>query len=144
MLEIGNGAMNETEYKTHMSLWAILAAPLLAGNDLRSMSPEILSILTNREVIDVDQDKLGKQGKQAWKSGDQEVWTRSLAGGSQAVAMFNRATEPATIKIKWADLNLNGTWKAQELWTHQNVQLTVPDYSVTIPGHGVVMLRLSR
>ena len=66
MLEIGNGGMTEAEYRTHMSLWSILAAPLLAGNDLRSMSPEILAILTNREVIAVDQDKDGKQGKRVW------------------------------------------------------------------------------
>ena len=90
MLEIGNGAMSETEYKTHMSLWSILAAPLLAGNDLRSMSPEILAILTNREVIAIDQDKEGKQGKRVWKSGDQEIWARPLSGGEQAVALFNR------------------------------------------------------
>src|SRR5258708_10357203 len=69
MLEIGNGAMSEMEYKAHMSLWAILAAPLLAGNDLRSMSPEILAILTNRDVIAVNQDKLGKHGQRFWRSG---------------------------------------------------------------------------
>jgi len=144
MLEIGNGAMSEMEYKTHMSLWAILAAPLLAGNDLRSMSPEILAILTNRDVLAVNQDKLGKQGQQVWKSGDQEIWSRPLSGGAMAVAFFNRAAEPATIKIKWAELKLDGKWKARDLWVHQNVQLTEPEYSVTIPAHGVVMLRLSR
>src|ERR1700674_2228363 len=94
MLEIGNGAMSETEYKTHMSLWALLAAPLLAGNDLRSIAPAILAILTNREVIAVDQDKDGKQGKQVWKSGDQEIWVRPLSGGAHAVALFNRAADP--------------------------------------------------
>jgi alpha-galactosidase len=157
MLEIGNGAMTDTEYKTHMSLWAILAAPLLAGNDLRSMSPEILAILTNREVIAVDQDKLGRQGQRVWQSAlsaapaanvapaaNQEIWTRPLTGGAVAVAFFNRATEAATISIKWADLKLDGKWKARDLWTHQDVQLTGPEYSVTVPGHGVVMLRLSR
>src|SRR4030095_12855778 len=114
MLEIGNGAMTETEYKTHMSLWAMLAAPLLAGNDLRSMSPEILAILTNRGVIGVDQDKLGKQGQRVWQSAvstatstNQEIWTRPLSGGAFAVAFFNRAAEPSTISIKWADLKLD-------------------------------------
>src|SRR5713226_3315898 len=106
MLEIGNGAMNETEYKTHMSLWAMLAAPLLAGNDLRSMSPEILTILTNREVLAVNQDKDGKQGRRVWKSGDQEIWTRPLSGGAQAVALFNRAADPAKITVHWADLGV--------------------------------------
>jgi alpha-galactosidase len=107
MLEIGNGAMSETEYKTHMSLWAILAAPLLAGNDLRSMSPAILAILTNREVIAVDQDKDGKQGTQVWKSGDQEIWARPLSDGAQAVALFNRAAETAKVSVRWADLGIS-------------------------------------
>jgi len=144
MLEIGNGSMSETEYKTHMSLWAMLAAPLLAGNDLRSMSPEILAILTNREVIAVDQDRLGKQGKQVWKSSDQEIWSRTLFAGAQAVSLFNRATEPASVTVKWADLGINGKWKLRDLWLHQNIEWSSPEYSVTIPGHGVVMLRLSR
>src|SRR3954470_20630305 len=107
MLEIGNGAMTKDEYQTHISLWAILAAPLLAGNDLRSMSPEILAILTNKEVIAVDQDNLGKQGKQVWKSGDQEIWVRELAGGAHAIAFFNRAAEPAKINIKWIEIGID-------------------------------------
>jgi alpha-galactosidase len=144
MLEIGNGAMSETEYKTHMSLWAMLAAPLLAGNDLRSMSPEILAILTNREVIAVDQDKLGKQGKQLWKSGDQEIWSRPLSGGPQAIAFFNRAAEPAKVTVKWADIGIDGKRRLRDLWLHQDVTWPGPEYSVTIPGHGVVMLRVSR
>src|SRR5437588_3892890 len=142
MLEIGNGAMSEMEYKTHMSLWAMLAAPLLAGNDLRSMNPEILAVLTNREVIAVDQDKLGKQGRRVWKSGDQEIWTRSLSGGAIAVAFFNRAAEPAPVPVKPADLNL-GKWKARDLWLHQNVPWPESAFSVTVAGHGVVMWRLS-
>jgi alpha-galactosidase len=144
MLEIGNGAMTETEYKTHMSLWAMLAAPLLAGNDLRSMSPEILAILTNREVIAVDQDKLGKQGQRVWKSGDQEIWTRSLSGGAQAVAFFNRGADAAKVTVRWADLGISGNLKLRDLWLHQNVEAQGPEYSVTIPGHGVVMLRVNR
>jgi len=141
MLEIGNGAMSETEYKLHMSLWSILAAPLLAGNDLRSMSPEILAILTNREVIAVNQDKLGKQGKQVWKSGDQEIWVRELAGGAHAIAFFNRAAEPAKITIKWTEIGMDGQPKLRDLWTHQDVAWPGPEYSATIPGHGVIMLR---
>jgi alpha-galactosidase len=142
MLEIGNGGMTETEYKTHMTLWAMLAAPLLAGNDLRSMSPEILAILTNEEVIAVDQDKDGKQGKQVWKSGEQEIWTRPLSGGAQAVALFNRAAEPAKVTVRWADLGINGRARLRDLWLHQNIEWPGPEYSVTIPGHGAIMLRV--
>jgi alpha-galactosidase len=145
MLEIGNGAMTNDEYKTHMSLWAILAAPLLAGNDLRSMSPEILAILTNRDVIAVNQDKLGKQGQRVWQTGEQEIWTRSLSGGDVAVAIFNRANDEAKITVKAADLKISGKWKARDLWTLQDVAWPSDgEYSVTVPSHGVVMLRLNR
>ena len=145
MLEIGNGAMTNDEYKTHMSLWAILAAPLLAGNDLRSMSPEIMAILTNKDVIAVNQDKLGKQGQRVWQTGEQEIWTRQLNGGAIGVAIFNRAKDEAKITVKASDLKLTGKWKARDLWTHQDVTWPADgDYSVTVPSHGVVMLKLSR
>jgi alpha-galactosidase len=143
MLEIGNGGMTDAEYKTHLSLWAMLAAPLLAGNDLRQMPPETLAILTNREVIAVDQDKLGKQGSRAWKSGDQEIWTRQLSGGAMAVAIFNRAKDEAKISVKWADIGVPAKRKVRDLWLHQNIDAKAPEYSVTVPGHGVVMLRVN-
>src|SRR2546427_10296252 len=143
MLEIGNGAMSETEYKTHMSLWSMLAAPLLAGNDLRNMSPEILAILTNHDVIAVDQDKDGKQGKQVWKSGDQEIWSRPLAGGAFAVALFNRATAEAKVSLRWTDIGITGNWHLRDLWLQQDIEWPGPEYSVTVPPHGVVMLRLT-
>jgi len=144
MLEIGNGGMTETEYKTHMSLWAMLAAPLLAGNDLRNMNPEILAILTNREVIAVDQDRDGKQATRVWKSGDQEVWTRSLSGGAKAIAFFNRAAEEAKISVRWADIGVSQKVRLRDLWLHKDVEWPGDVYSVTIPAHGVVMLRLNR
>ncbi len=142
MLEIGNGAMSEIEYKTHMSLWAMLAAPLLAGNDLRSMSPAILTILTNREVIAIDQDREGKQGKQVWKSGDQEIWTRPLSGKARAVALFNRAKDEAKMTVRWADLGITKT-RVRDLWLHQDIETQGPDYTVVVPAHGVVMLRVT-
>jgi len=140
MLEIGNGAMSETEYQTHMSLWAILAAPLLAGNDLRNMSPGINAILTNREVIAVDQDQDGKQGKQVWKSGDQEIWIRKLSGGASAVALFNRGAEAAKINVRWADLGMTKPEQVRDLWQHQDIESAWPEYVVTVPSHGVVMV----
>jgi alpha-galactosidase len=90
MLEVGNGKMNAEEYRTHMSLWALLAAPLLAGNDLSTMKPETIAMLTNREVIAIDQDRLGKQADRVWAEGSQEIWARPLADGSKAVGIFNR------------------------------------------------------
>jgi alpha-galactosidase len=109
------------------------------------MSPEIFAILTNKEVIAVDQDKLGKQGQRAWQSGEQEIWTRQLNGGAMAVAFFNRAKNQATITIKPADLKLTGKWKARDLWAHEDVPWPSDgEYSAITPSHGVVMLRLSK
>jgi alpha-galactosidase len=142
MLEIGNGGMSDTEYQSHMSLWAILAAPLLAGNDLRSMSPLTMAILTNREVIAVDQDKDGRQGKQAWKSGDQEIWVRELAGGERAVAMFNRGADSASFMVKWQDLGMKPPAHIRDLWGHKDESFEGPEHSVTVPSHGVVLWRV--
>jgi alpha-galactosidase len=144
MLEIGNGGMSDDEYKTHMSLWAILAAPLLAGNDLRQMSPTIAAILLNKEVIAVDQDKDGKQGRRASKSGDTEVWTRPLSGDGMAVAVFNRGAESANVTVKWTELGLKSVPPhARDLWSHADLKLNGPDYTATVTSHGVVMLRVS-
>jgi alpha-galactosidase len=145
MLEIGNGGMNEDEYKTHMSLWSILAAPLLAGNDLRSMTPAITEILTNREIIAVNQDKDGRQGRRIAKSADQEVWARQLSGDAQAIGLFNRDGAPAKITVKWPDLGLKTVpSRARDLWTHSELKLDGAEYSVIVPAHGVVMLRVSK
>jgi alpha-galactosidase len=145
MLEIGNGGMNDDEYKTHMSLWSILAAPLLAGNDIRNMTPAITEILTNREVIAVNQDKHGKQGRRIAKSADQEVWARALSGDAQAIGLFNRGGAPAKITVKWPDLGLKtAPSRARDLWTHSKLKLDGAEYSAIVPAHGVVMLRVSK
>ena len=145
MLEIGNGGMTDDEYRTHMSLWSILAAPLLAGNDLRNMTPAILEILTNREVIAINQDTDGKQGRRITKSGDQEVWARPLSGGAQAIGLFNRGGSPAKITVNWPDMGLKtAPSRARDLWAHSDLKLDSAEYSVTVPAHGVVMLRVSK
>ena len=145
MLEIGNGGMTDTEYKTHMSLWSILAAPLIAGNDLRSMTPVIRDMLTNREVIAIDQDKDGKQGRRRWKSGEQEIWVRPLAGGAQAVGLFNRAAEEAKITASWADLEIGRPpSQIRDVWAHTNLKADGAQLSASVPGHGVILLRVSQ
>uniref|UniRef100_Q02B60 Alpha-galactosidase n=1 Tax=Solibacter usitatus (strain Ellin6076) TaxID=234267 RepID=Q02B60_SOLUE len=143
MLEIGNGHMTDTEYRTHMSLWSMLAAPLIAGNDVRDMRASIRDILTNRDVIAIDQDKAGHQAKRVWKSGQQEVWTRELAGGDTAVAVFNRAPGNARVAFRWADAGLLKTPSClRDLWSHTERRATGPGYSTEIPGHGVALLRV--
>lgn len=142
MLEIGNGGMTETEYKTHMTLWSMLAAPLLAGNDLRHMDKATLSILTNREVIAVDQDKLGRQGRQVWKSGDQEIWTRQLSDGGTAVALFNRSKDSANMTINWSGVGITKRNSVRDLWSNQKVDATAAEFVTPVAGHGVVLLRV--
>jgi alpha-galactosidase len=134
MLEIGNGHMSATEYRTHMSLWAMLAAPLLAGNDLRNMSDETKSILINREVIAVDHDKLGHEATRTWKQGQLEIWERPLADGSKAVALFNRGDQAASIPYSIGEAK-----SLRDLWAHKDLG-KMSKYSPEVAPHGVVML----
>jgi len=144
MLEIGNGGMGLAEYHTHMSLWAILAAPLLAGNDLRSMSAETRDILTNKEVIAIDQDKLGQQGRRISREGGAEMWMRPLANGDLAVALFNRTEQMVTVQASWILLGLSGKHKIRDLWAHTDLGSFRDYYSAEVAAHGVVMLRIAR
>jgi len=134
--------MTGVEYRTHMTLWSMLAAPLIAGNDVRSMPASILEILTNREVVAVDQDQAGHQGRRVWKSGDREIWVRDLSGGDRAVALFNRGADTAVISLKWADLALPQPLTARDLWTHSGLKLQGPEYAITVPAHGATLLRV--
>ena len=143
MLEVGNGKMKPDEYRTHMALWALLAAPLLAGNDLTTMSPETIAILTNREVIAISQDKLGKQGDRVWAEGSQEIWARDLEGGAKAVAIFNRFDWPQTIQVNFARFGWPGGMKARDIWAAKDLGVLSGKYSAHVPGHGVVLLRLN-
>jgi len=144
MLEVGNGGMNETEYHSHFSLWAELAAPLMAGNDLAAMPASIRAILTNREVIAIDQDPLGAQGRRVWKDGDLEVWSKPLADGGRAVVLFNRGEKAATITARWADLGLGEHQSAQvrDLWKGRDLAKTSGQVSAKVEPHGVVMLKI--
>ena len=142
MLEIGNGAMTEDEYKTHMSLWCLLAAPLLAGNDIRDIKPEIAAILMNREAIAVDQDKLGKQGVRVKSSGDVEVWSKPLADGGLAVGLFNRGADTARVTAGWSELGIKGRRKVRDLWKHADLGTLGDEYSASVPSHGVAMIKI--
>lgn len=144
MLEVGNGGMSAEEYRTHMSLWAILAAPLLAGNDLTTMTPETISILTNRDVIAVDQDKAGKQGDRVSAEGPIEIWSRPLADGSKAIGIFNRHPSAMTTQVDFSKLGFSGPVKAKDLWLAKDLGTISAPYRATIPGHGVLFLRVSQ
>jgi alpha-galactosidase len=145
MLEVGNGDLTLAENRAHFSMWAMLAAPLLAGNDLTKMKPEINAILTNRDVIAIDQDKLGLQGTRAYTEGQVEVWTRKLSGGALAVAILNigdsrYSTHPFHLSL--ARLGMHGPQKAKDLWTGKEVELT-DGISLEMEMHDVMMLRIA-
>ncbi|SNT42745.1 alpha-galactosidase [Granulicella rosea] len=143
MLEIGNGHMTDEEYRTHMSLWALTAAPLLAGNDIRTMTPAIKEILMNREVLAVDQDALGKQATPV-KHGDLETWVKPLADRSVAVGVVNLGKTEATVAIKAEDLDPDVHVKsARDLWRHTDVVFRDGVYTTSVPAHGVLMLRVT-
>jgi alpha-galactosidase len=116
MLEVGNGKLTLDENRFHMSLWAILAAPLLAGNDLSQMPPETSAILTNRDVIAIDQDSLGKQGDRVSEVGPVEIWAKPLKGGEKAVALFNRDDTALPITLKLSDVGFPGGANARDIW----------------------------
>jgi alpha-galactosidase len=141
MLEIGNGGMNDDEYRTHMTLWAMLAAPLIAGNDIRTMKPNIRDILIDAEVIAIDQDPLGRQGKQVFKSGDGEIWVRPLEKDAFAVAVFNRGTTTAKVTARFSDLGITGKYAVRNVWEHADKGVA-PDYGADVGPHSTVLLRL--
>lgn len=145
MLEVGNGGMSATEYKSHFSFWCLLAAPLIAGNDLRYMSPEIKDILTNREVLAVDQDSLGAEGRRIWKNGDSEVWSKQVKDGSRAVILLNRSTTEAEISVAWEDLGYPAHLSAavRDLWEKKNLGKFTGSFSAKVAGHGVVMVSVT-
>jgi len=144
MLEVGNGGMSRIEYETHMTLWALLAAPLLAGNDLRSMDDTTRDLLTNKEVIAVDQDPLGQQGRRISKTGVAEVWARQLQNGDLAVALFNRGDVMAETSVAWPVLGIEGKHKVRDLWRHNSLGSLRDQYTTEVAGHGVVLVRISR
>jgi Alpha galactosidase A/Alpha galactosidase C-terminal beta sandwich domain len=144
MLEVGNGGMTDTEYQSHFSLWAIMAAPLIAGNDIRSMTASTKSILTNADVIAVDQDPLGVQGKPISTSTTLEVWSKKLSGNqTYAVVLFNRTAASASITVTWASLGMTSTSATvRDLWSHTDLGPTATQYTATVPSHGVAMLKV--
>ncbi len=142
MLEVGNGGMTDAEYRAHFSLWAILAAPLIAGNDLRDMRPEIHDILTNKEVIAVDQDPLGREGERVWKNGDLEVWMKQLKDGSRAVILLNRGSAEQEISANWENLGYPGHISAsvRDLWQHKDLGKFTGKFSAPVASHAIVMV----
>ena len=138
MLEVGNGGLTRTEYRAHFSLWCMLAAPLMAGNDLRNMTAEIREILTNKEVIAVNQDPLGHQASKRRDYGDVEIWAKELSGHSTAYAVLNRGDQPKEVSEY-----IGPAKKVRDLWKHQDVTLAGGYFRATLAPHSVVMLKVT-
>lgn len=145
MLEVGNGGMTNTEYQAHFSMWALMAAPLMAGNDLNNMSSEIREILTNKEVIAVDQDPLGKQGHRVKKEATgAEVWSKRMSDGSRVVALLNRGASEQRITASWTEIGYPEHLKAsvRDLWQHKDLKPANGNFTASVPSHGVVMVKI--
>jgi alpha-galactosidase len=144
MLEVGNGELTPTENRSHFSFWALLAAPLMAGNDLRDMKPEIHDILTNKEVLAVDQDPLGRQGRRVRKDGDLEVWSKPLVNGARAVILFNRGTTEQEVTAYWGELDYPAELSAsvRDLWEKKDLGKATRKFSAKVAPHGVLMVTL--
>ena len=145
MLEVGNGKLSLAENRSHFSMWAMLAAPLLAGNDLPNMKIEINAILTNRDVIAIDQDKLGMQASRVYSDGEVDVWMRKLAGGEAAVAVLNAGSDRYSthpFHLDLAKLGLHGAQQGKNLWTGASVTLT-PNMPIELGSHDILLVRIA-
>jgi alpha-galactosidase len=149
LLETGNGGMTDVEYRSQMSLWAIMASPLIVGNDLAKATPATLEILSNREVIAVNQDALALSGFRVGPGGAYnggiEVWSKPLSDcGARAVALFNRNTAAADIAVSWAQIGLApGAATVRDLWTHADLGVSNDTYSAHVPAHGTVLVKIT-
>lgn len=145
ILEVGNGGLSVTESRAHFSFWCLLDAPLMAGNDLRSMSAETRNILTNREVIAIDQDPLGIEGNRIRKTGFVEVWAKKLTGNSYAVILFNRGKDEQAIAVSWHEIGLRPDAEpgVRNLWTAKNLGQVKGTFTARVPPHDVVMVRVT-
>lgn len=145
MLEVGNGGMTDDEYRTHLSLWAMLAAPLLAGNDLRAMSDATRTLLTAPEVIAIDQDPLGRQGRRIRVAGATEVWARPLAGGAHAVLLLNRGQARANVRVLWEEVPGLAARRVlvRDVWERADVGVRDGWSDRTLAPHSAALLRIT-
>ena len=145
MLEVGNKGLTDTESRSHFSLWCMLAAPLMAGNDVRKMTPETRAILTDHDVIAIDQDPLGKQGRQVSAEDGREIWVKDLSGNAKAVCILNTAEQPATIKFGWSTVEpiAGKEYAIRDLWARKDLGTTDADFEAALEPHEVALLRLS-
>jgi alpha-galactosidase len=144
MLEVGNGVFTDEQGRTQMSMWAILAAPLIMGNDLTTMTPQTIAIVTNPEVIAVDQDVAGMEGHLVWQQGPRQVWARPLADGSRAVALLNvELTDiPEVIAVRFRDLGLGHRASVRDLWARKDLGQFQDSFTAHVAGQQTLLLKI--
>ena len=142
VLQVGLGKLSNDEGRTQMTLWCILAAPLLAGNDLTKMTKETLETLTNPEVVAVDQDPLGIEGHRVWQEGPLEVWMKPLSDGSKAVGLFNRSGSGLPIRVRFGAIGVGHSALVRDLWTRKDLGTFAEKYTADVPKHGAVLIKV--
>ena len=134
--------LSPNEQYTHISLWCLLASPLLIGCDMTQLDDFTLSLLSNDEVLEVDQDPLGRQAARIAKNGNLEVWAKDMEDGSKAVGLFNCGRTEAVVTANWADLGLKGSQKVRDLWRQKDLGQFNDAFVASVPRHGVVLVRM--
>ncbi|MBX3120479.1 MAG: NPCBM/NEW2 domain-containing protein [Fimbriimonadaceae bacterium] len=134
--------LTPNEQYAHISMWCLLAAPLLLGCDLENLDPFTLNLLTNDEVLAVNQDPLGKQGKLIWKAEEQEIWAKPLEDGTTAVGLYNKGEFPAKITVNWDQIGLNGSAVVRDLWRQRSLGFHKDSFSATVPRHSVTLVKI--
>jgi alpha-galactosidase len=134
--------LTPNEQYTQVSLWSMVSAPLIFSGDITRLDDFTLSLLTNDEVIDVDQDPLGKPGHRVYKKEDTEVWVKQMEDGSYVAGLFNRGETEALVTAYWADLNISGKQNVRDLWRQYDLGAYTDLYAASVPPHGVIMIRL--
>ena len=136
--------LKPNEQITHISLWCLLSSPLLIGCDMSSMDPFTVAVLTNDEVLAINQDPLGKPAGRILKNGQTEVWARPLFDGTTAVGLFNRSSQPAKVKVSWSDLKREARRPVRDLWQHKDLGEQADGYEATVPPHGTVLVKVGK
>jgi alpha-galactosidase len=134
--------LSPNEQYTHISLWCLLSAPLLIGCDMTQFDAFTLSLLTNDEVLEVDQDPLGRQAARVAQNGQLEIWAKDMADGSKAVGLFNRGSEERSVVVKWSDLGLSGEQKVRDLWRQKDLGAFAGQFEAKVSRHGVVLVNV--
>ncbi len=136
--------LTHNEQYSYVTLWSVLSSPLVFGGDMTKLDDFTLSLLTNDEIIAVDQDPLGRQGAPVRRSADFEVWVKDLLDGSKAVGLFNRSNTEAQISVRWPDLGISGNWTVRDLWRKKNLGSQTESFQMPVGEHGAEMILLQR